>query len=39
MVNDHITVTLVQNMRHFLDNVDHGLYRSLWDVVTLDYEP
>ncbi len=37
MLNDHITVTLVQNTMNFLHNFDDGLYRSLWDVVTLDY--
>jgi hypothetical protein len=38
MVDDHITVSLVQNMRAFLHNADDGRYRDLWDVVTLDYE-
>ncbi len=38
MVGDHITVTLVQHMGSFLRNVDHERYRTLWDVVTLDYE-
>ena len=37
MVGDHITVTLVQNVATFLNNADEGRYRSLWDVVTLDY--
>jgi len=37
MVDDHITVSLVQNMRSFLHNADEGRYRNLWDVVTLDY--
>ena len=38
MVGDHITVSLVQNIQTFLDNAEEGRYRSLWDVVTLDYE-
>jgi hypothetical protein len=38
MVDDHITVSLVQNMHAFLHNADEGRYRDLWDVVTLDYE-
>jgi hypothetical protein len=37
MVGDHITVTLVQNVEAFLNNADEGRYRSLWDVVTVDY--
>jgi len=37
MVGDHITVTLVQNVETFLNNADEGRYRSLWDVVTVDY--
>ena len=37
MVDDHITVSLVQNMRAFLHNADEGHYRNLWDVVTFDY--
>ena len=37
MVGDHITVTLVQNVETFLNNADEGRYRSLWDVVTIDY--
>ena len=37
MVGDHITVTLVQNVQTFLNNAHEGRYRSLWDVVTLDY--
>jgi len=37
MVDDHITVSLVQNIRVFLHNASEGRYRDLWDVVTLDY--
>jgi hypothetical protein len=36
MIGNHITVTLVQNIRKFLDNADRGLYRDLWDVVTVN---
>ncbi len=36
MIGNHITVSLVQNIRKFLDNADHGLYRDLWDVVTVN---
>ena len=36
MVDDHITVTLVQNMRSFLRHARAGRYRNLWDVVTAD---
>ncbi len=34
MVGDHITVTLVQSIQKFLENVDRGVYVNLWDVVT-----
>ena len=34
MVDDHITITLVQNIERFLDNAGAGRYRNLWDVVT-----
>ena len=36
MIANHITVSLVQNIRKFLDNADRGLYRNLWDVVTVN---
>lgn len=36
MIGDHITVTLVQNISRFLQNVDQGRYRDLWDVVTIE---
>ena len=36
MVDDHITVTLVQNIHSFLRNARAGRYRNLWDVVTAD---
>ena len=36
MVEDHITVTLVQNIHSFLRNARAGRYRNLWDVVTAD---
>jgi hypothetical protein len=38
MVDDHITVSLVQNIHEFLRNARAGRYHSLWDVVTLDQE-
>ncbi|HJS75477.1 MAG TPA: hypothetical protein VJ921_14390 [Vicinamibacteria bacterium] len=38
MVDDHITVSLVQNIHHFLRNAREGRYHSLWDVVTVDEE-
>ena len=36
MVDDHITVSLVQNIHLFLRNAREGRYHSLWDVVTLE---
>jgi hypothetical protein len=36
MVDDHITVTLVQTIHAFLKNARAGRYHSLWDVVTLE---
>jgi hypothetical protein len=36
MVDDHITVTLVQSIHAFLKNARAGRYHSLWDVVTLE---
>lgn len=36
MVDDHITVTLVQSIHAFLRNARAGRYRNLWDVVTAD---
>ncbi len=36
MVDDHITVTLVQNIHAFLRNARAGRYHSLWDVVTVE---
>ena len=36
MVDDHITVSLVQNIHEFLRNASAGRYHSLWDVVTLE---
>ena len=36
MVEDHITVTLVQSIHSFLRNARAGRYRNLWDVVTGD---
>lgn len=36
MVDDHITVTLVQSIHGFLRNARAGRYRNLWDVVTAD---
>jgi hypothetical protein len=36
MIGDHITVSLVQPIRPFLQNFARGRYRDLWDVVTLD---
>jgi hypothetical protein len=36
MVDDHITVTLVQNIHAFLRNTRAGRYHSLWDVVTVE---
>lgn len=34
MVDDHITVSLVQNIHVFLRNARAGMYNDLWDVVT-----
>lgn len=34
MVDDHITVTLVQNIERFLESERAGRYQTLWDVVT-----
>ncbi len=36
MVDDHITVSLVQNIHVFLRNARAGRYHSLWDVVTVE---
>ena len=36
MVDDHITVSLVQNIHAFLRNARAGRYLSLWDVVTVE---
>ncbi len=36
MVDDHITVSLVQNVHTFLRNARAGRYHSLWDVVTVE---
>jgi hypothetical protein len=36
MVDDHITVSLVQNIHAFLRNAREGRYHSLWDVVTVE---
>jgi len=36
MVDDHITVSLVQNIHAFLRNARAERYQSLWDVVTLE---
>jgi hypothetical protein len=36
MVDDHITVSLVQNVHAFLRNARAGRYHSLWDVVTVE---
>ena len=36
MVDDHITVTLVQSIHSFLRNARAGRYRNLWDVVTAE---
>jgi hypothetical protein len=36
MVDDHITVSLVQNIHAFLRNARAGRYKNLWDVVTID---
>jgi hypothetical protein len=36
MVDDHITVSLVQNIHKFLRNARAGRYHSLWDVVTAE---
>lgn len=36
MVDDHITVSLVQNLHSFLRHARAGRYRNLWDVVTAD---
>jgi hypothetical protein len=36
MVDDHITVTLIQNIHGFLRNARAGRYHSLWDVVTVE---
>jgi hypothetical protein len=38
MVDDHITVSLVQNIHAFLRNAREGRYHSLWDVVTVEEE-
>jgi hypothetical protein len=38
MVDDHITVSLVQNIHTFLRNARAGRYHSLWDVVTVEDE-
>ena len=35
MVEDHITVSLVQNVQHILNNDSAGRYQTLWDVVTV----
>jgi hypothetical protein len=36
MVDDHITVSLVQNIHSFLRNARDGRYKTLWDVVTIE---
>ena len=36
MVEDHITITLLQSIQDFLRNARAGRYRNLWDVVTSD---
>ena len=36
MVDDHITITLVQNIHAFLRQAQSGRYQNLWDVVTAD---
>jgi hypothetical protein len=36
MVDDHITVSLVQNIHAFLRDTRAGRYKNLWDVVTID---
>jgi hypothetical protein len=36
MVDDHITVSLVQGIHGFLRNARAGRYHSLWDVVTVE---
>ena len=36
VVDDHITVSLVQNIHSFLRNARSGHYENLWDVVTSD---
>ncbi|MGH9321509.1 MAG: hypothetical protein ACRD3V_16685 [Vicinamibacteria bacterium] len=36
MVDDHITVSLVQNVHAFLRNARSGRYHNLWDVVTVE---
>ncbi len=36
MVEDHITVSLVQNIHSFLREAREGRYQSFWDVVTAD---
>jgi hypothetical protein len=38
MVDDHITVSLVQSIHVFLRNARDGRYKNLWDVVTIDDE-
>ena len=35
MVDDHITVSLVQEIQHVLNNESAGKYQTLWDVVTV----
>jgi hypothetical protein len=36
MVDDHITVSLVQNIHAFLRHAREGRYKTLWDVVTIE---
>ena len=36
MVDDHITISLVQNIHTFLRSARDGRYRTLWDVVTAE---
>ena len=36
MVDDHITVSLVQSIHSFLRSARDGRYRNLWDVVTAE---